>query len=157
MTTFGTGGIGDGVSPDELARLPILSGLTSGELVLISGEFTLRMVQAGAAIIARDDGELDVCFLLRGTARVLQDTPFGRSVQLSELPEGSYFGELSAIDGLGRSASVQAVTDCRLATVTPDGFRRLLVAYPSVLVAVLQNLATLIRRTNATVLGHSIL
>ena len=155
--TFEAEGIGGGVAPAELARLPILGGLTSEALAAVAGTFSPRTVGAGGTIISRDDGALEVFFLLEGRARVIRDTPFGRGVELSELPEGSYFGELSAIDGLGRSATVQAVTDCRLAAVSPDGFRRLLVAYPSVLVAVLQNLAAIIRRTNATVLGHSIL
>jgi CRP/FNR family transcriptional regulator, cyclic AMP receptor protein len=148
---------GGDVARAELANLPILAGLTNAELNSVASEFTQRAVEAGVTIIARDDAALEVYFLLEGRARVVHDTPLGRRVQLSELPEGSYFGEISAIDGLGRSASVEAVTDCRLASMTPDGFRRLMVAHPSVLVAVLQNLAAIIRRTNATVMGHSIL
>jgi CRP/FNR family transcriptional regulator, cyclic AMP receptor protein len=155
--TFEANGTASGLSLAELARLPVLGGLTREELATVADDFSLRTVRAGGTIIARDDGSLDVFFLLQGRARVLQETPLGRGVQLSELPEGCYFGELSAIDGLGRSAAVQAVTDCRLASMTPDGFRRLLVAHPTVLVAVLQNLAAIIRRTNATVLGQSIL
>lgn len=152
-----TTGTARGTVPADLARLAILDGLTSEELAAVADDFSYRATGAGSMIIARDDRELDIFFLLEGRARVLQDTPLGRSVQLSELSEGGYFGELSAIDGLGRSAAVQAVTDCRLASLTPDGFRRLLVAHPTVLVAVLQNLAAIIRRTNATVLGQSIL
>jgi CRP/FNR family transcriptional regulator, cyclic AMP receptor protein len=145
------------ITPEELATLPILRGLSREELNVVVGDFGHRSVGAGGTIIAREDSNLEVYFLVEGRARVMHDTPLGRSVQLSELAEGSYFGELSAIDGLGRSAAVQAVTDCRLAWMTPDGFRRLLVAHPSVLVAVLQNLAAVIRRTNAAVLGGSIL
>jgi CRP/FNR family transcriptional regulator, cyclic AMP receptor protein len=142
---------------NDLGKCPIFLGLSPEELSEIAEELKFCSVRADDPIISRADVALDVYFLLEGRARVVHDTPLGRSVPLSELSTGSYFGELSAIDGGARSAGVQAVTDCRLARLSSDGFRHLLVTHPSVLVAVLQNLASIIRRTNATVLGHSIL
>jgi CRP/FNR family cyclic AMP-dependent transcriptional regulator len=141
------------VAPGELVSLDIFRGLPADELAGIAGDFSAREVRAAETIITRGDGDLNVNFLLEGNARVVQETPLGRWVELSTLAAGCYFGELSAIDGVPRSAEAQAVSDCRLASVSPDGFQRLLIAHPSILVNVLQNLTKIIRRTNATVLG----
>jgi CRP-like cAMP-binding protein len=149
--------IGGGVAAQHLTGIAVLAGLTEEELVVVAEECVAHTAGAGQTIIAMDDVGHDVYFLLWGTARVAHHTLLGRSVTLSDLPAGSYFGELSAIDGGPRSALVEAATDCQLARVSPDGFRRLLVNHPSLLIAVLQNLTGMIRHTNATVLGHATL
>lgn len=153
----GCGGGGGGIATQALSEISVLAGLSQDELAGVAAECVLQTVAAGQTIITMDDGDHDVYFLIEGTARVVHNTLFGGAVQLSDLPTGSYFGELSAIDGGPRSAQVDAATDCRLARVSPEGFRRLLVEHPSLLIAVLQNLTAMIRHTNATVLGHATL
>ena len=72
--------------------------------------------------------------------------------------EGGHFGELSAIDGLARSASVVAIEDCLLATLTPTQFESLIRGQPDVAVALLRKMVGIIRATDerlteATTLG----
>lgn len=145
------------ISKRLLARVTILGNLSDEDLGEVATECVEQVVAAGSKIIDLGDDGHDVYFLLDGTARVVSHTLLGASVRLSNLEAGCYFGELSAIDGRPPSAEIEAVTECRLARVSPDAFRRLLAGHPSMLVAVLRNLAGMIRDTNATVLDHATL
>ena len=59
----------------------------------------------------------DVFFILSGQVRVNSYTEAGREVIYSEMSAGDMFGEFAAVDGLPRSASVVALSDCLLARI----------------------------------------
>ena len=67
----------------------------------------------------------DVFFILEGTVRITSLTPAGREIIFSDLSAGDMFGEFAAIDGLPRSATVTALTDCMLARMPAAGFETL--------------------------------
>lgn len=48
----------------------------------------------------------------------------------SSLRKGDFFGEVSLFKGTGRTASVEAVDDCKLLKLTPETFQKLLKDYP---------------------------
>ena len=56
-------------------------------------------------------------FIIQGTVRVVNYSLSGREITLDDLPEGYYFGELAALDGAPRSASVMALSDCLVAAL----------------------------------------
>ena len=68
----------------------------------------------------------DVFFILSGQVRVNSYTEAGREVIYSEMSAGDMFGEFAAVDGLPRSASVVALSDCLLARIPAVKFIELL-------------------------------
>jgi CRP-like cAMP-binding protein len=70
----------------------------------------------------------------------------GKVVSFGELSAGEVFGEYAAIDHCPRSASVEALTSCLVASMPATAFRALLRSAPSVTLAVLEQL---VRRTRA--------
>ena len=52
----------------------------------------------------------NVYFIIAGEVRVLIRTPAGKEIILAEMRAGEFFGELSAIDAVERSANVTALT-----------------------------------------------
>ncbi|MFP6742480.1 MAG: Crp/Fnr family transcriptional regulator, partial [Alphaproteobacteria bacterium] len=54
-------------------------------------------------------------------------------------------GELSAIDGRPRSATVVAVADATLASISADAFKNMLLDYPHIAIDVLQRLSAMVR------------
>lgn len=147
----------DQITAEELAGVKIFSALSAEALAEIADVCRPARYEVDETIISSRDGNHDVFFLLHGQARVVNHTMLGDMVGYGELSEGSYFGELSAIDGGPRSAEVEAVTLCSVAALSPDDFRRTLGRHPDVLFAVMRNLAAMIRRTNLTVLSHATL
>ena len=65
----------------------------------------------------------EVYFILEGAVQVIQFSPSGKEVILREITAGGLFGELAALDGGSRSASVIATAASLLARVPGDVFR----------------------------------
>jgi CRP/FNR family transcriptional regulator, cyclic AMP receptor protein len=63
---------------------------------------------------------------LSGTIRSTSYTSAGREVIFNEVDAGEIFGEFSAVDGLPRSSSCVAITDCRVARMTREKFLKML-------------------------------
>jgi CRP-like cAMP-binding protein len=84
-----------------------------------------RLIRArkGTAILSKGDTSSDVFFVLEGRLQVLLYSANGREVSLRDLAEGDMFGEMAAIDGEGRSASIVALDDSRLMAMSRTDFR----------------------------------
>ncbi|MFW5678637.1 MAG: Crp/Fnr family transcriptional regulator [Pseudomonadota bacterium] len=135
-------------TPDEagaLGRIDILEGLEPAVLASLAAGCRWRRHAPGAVLIAQDELGADVFFLVEGTARVLDTGPDGREVTYSVVDAGAVLGELAALDGGGRSASVVATTVCRTAQIQAKAFRELLLAHPEVALALLKRLARALR------------
>jgi CRP/FNR family transcriptional regulator, cyclic AMP receptor protein len=74
-------------------------------------------------VIGYQDRSTDVFVVLEGKLRVELHSPDGKEIILADIGPGQLFGELSAIDGEPRTASVSAVTQCRLAVIPGAAFR----------------------------------
>lgn len=68
----------------------------------------------------------DVFFILDGMVRINSFAPTGREVVFTDAGPGNVFGEFAAVDGLPRSATVFALTDCLLARMSAAAFADLL-------------------------------
>jgi CRP/FNR family transcriptional regulator, cyclic AMP receptor protein len=84
----------------------------------------VRIVRArrGQTLLGRGASTTDVYFILDGAFSVIIYSASGREVSMRNLVTGDTFGELSAVDGLPRSASVVAETDARLASLRREEF-----------------------------------
>lgn len=106
----------------DLRAISIFEDLSDAALAAIEARCTIRSFEKRAEILGENDGASDVFFILAGTVRVTSFTDAGREVIFSDISTGGIFGEFSAIDHLPRSASVVALTDCRLARITAPAF-----------------------------------
>jgi CRP-like cAMP-binding protein len=105
----------------ELARLPILEGITGQDFELIASRFRLETYPAGVKILEQGFGGLKLFVVLEGKIRVFR-TMNGSKIVLTTLEAPETFGELSIIDGDPASASVEAETDVKVLTLQRDDF-----------------------------------
>lgn len=140
-----------------LDNIELLNGLSGDMLAKLAADCRWRDVEKGAEIVAAEAGATDVCFVSRGRVRVTFYSPGGREVAFRDLSEGSSFGELSAIDGEARSASVVTLDDSVIVSITRDRFWRLLHESPEVSANVLRSLAALVRDLSARVVDTTVL
>lgn len=96
-------------------------------------------------IIGRESDSRDVYFIISGRVRVVNYSLSGREIAFHEMDAGNYFGELAAIDGRPRSATVIALNDALLAAVSPDTFINLLHDHPDMAIEVMRELAQFVR------------
>jgi CRP/FNR family transcriptional regulator, cyclic AMP receptor protein len=130
---------------DPLAAVAILGCLEPAERLRIARHCRMMRVRAGAQVIGEDREGHEVLFVLEGRVRVLGRAASGRQVSFAEIGAGGHVGELAALDGGPRAADVEAITDCRIAVLPPNAFHDLLNWHPCIAVALLRNLARIIR------------
>jgi CRP-like cAMP-binding protein len=134
------------VSPDNsLERIQIFAGLSPRALQRIQSHCKWQFYKAGASIIDNFDASSDVFFIDSGEVRVSIHSPSGKAISFLDLGPGGVFGEYPAIAGGVRSASVEARTKCRLASVPGSAFQELLRTEPKVAQALLPQLVERIR------------
>jgi len=116
-----------------------------------------RKFDTDEVLVDFDDPSSDVYFLVAGEVRILIRTPSGKEVILTEMRAGQIFGELSAIDGVKRSANVSALTRGEACIMPAAVFRELVFSAPLVADRLLRLLAGRVRELNARLMEQAVL
>ena len=132
----------------SLRGIRLLQSLSQAELAGLEQHCRWRRVVAGQRILDRSSDSRDVFFVVEGSVRAVDFSATGREVVYAVIGAGGHFGELSAIDGLARSASVVAIEDCLLAALPPTQFEALIRGQPEIAIGLLRGLVRIIRTTD---------
>lgn len=105
----------------------------------------------------RDDDSGNVCLVVEGSVRVVNHSLGGREISFDDIPAGGFLGELSAIDGQPRSATVEALEDTLCAFVSPTVFFDLIAANRELTRSLLLRMVKIIRRSTDRIMDLSTL
>ena len=141
----------------RLQGIELLSDLDGKDLDALEKSCRWKQYAAHEQIIDRQSDTRDVIFVVRGKVRVVNFSLSGREITLDDLAEGSYFGELAALDGELRSAGVVALTDTQVAFLPPDLFLKTLARHPALALKVMVHLAHVIRKSTDRIMDLSTL
>jgi CRP/FNR family cyclic AMP-dependent transcriptional regulator len=141
----------------SLKGIAIFAGLDPASVEKIHKGCAWRRYKPGDVIVNYLDDSDDVFFITAGHANVTIYSHTGKIVSFAELGPGEVFGEYAAIDHGSRSASVEARTECLVASMTADRFRKLLEVTPPVTLAVLEQLVKRVRHVTNRVYEFSTL
>jgi CRP/FNR family cyclic AMP-dependent transcriptional regulator len=119
--------------------------------------FRWKRYGADQQVISHLDDSTNVFLVIEGVVRVVVYSPAGKEVTFRDIEAGEYFGELAAIDGLPRSATVAAVTDSLVASVSAEVFWEILRTYPDAAALVMKQLAKSVRALTERVFEFSAL
>ena len=128
-----------------LRHAEVLCGLSEAALEDLARQCAWRTYQTGQQIVSRESKDRHVHFIVSGAVRVGVYSASGREVAFRDVGAGKCFGEISAIDGLPRSANVEAITECTIASIAPQVFWALLEKHPQVMANVVRILTATIR------------
>ncbi len=128
-----------------LNKISLFSSLSQGQCENLEKKIVTRTYNENELILDFEDQSSDVLFILSGKVRVLYRSVLGREVILADLVEGDFFGELSAIDGKGRSANVTALQRTEIARLSSADFMDLATGVPEVASEILKVLVSRIR------------
>jgi len=145
------------IETSGLKSVKLLSNLPDDELERLAKACVWKRYAPQEQIIDRHSDARDIFFIVEGKARVANYSLSGREITLDDLPQGAHFGELAAIDGYPRSASVVALGDCQLAMLSPDRFAKLCGEYPDVAIQVMRSLARIVRSATDRIMDLSTL
>lgn len=130
----------------SLKGIAIFASLPTKKLEHIRRGCAWRRYKPGESVVDYLDASDDVFFITAGEACVTIYSPAGKVISFGELGPGEVVGEYAAVDHGPRSASVEARTDCVIASMSAAAFRKLLETEPTVTLAVLRQL---VRRTRS--------
>ena len=129
---------------DVLKKVPLFSGLSRRHLHLIAAEADEVKEDAGTVLTKQGGLGLEFLLILEGSARVERD-----GTVIAHLGPGDFFGEMSLIDGLPRSATVIAECPTVLLVIQSRSFRSLLDAVPELQRKLLVTLCARLRAADA--------
>ena len=141
----------------RLANIELLDGLSNEAKLSVEKRCRWRRFEAGEQILEKGNSGRDVYLVTKGSLQVVNYSMTGREIGLAHLSAGSFFGELSAIDGELRSASVVALETCLLASLSPKSFIDEIIGHPKLAVRVLQRLAGIVRSCDERIMDLSTL
>jgi CRP/FNR family cyclic AMP-dependent transcriptional regulator len=141
----------------RLSEIRLLASLPAAELASLERRCSWRRYRAGEQILDRDSATRDVLFISEGRIRVVNYAASGREIAFAVVEAGGHVGELSAIDGEARSATVIAVTDCAIGALSAEAFGKLLERHATVAVALLRHLSKIIRTSDERIAELSVL
>lgn len=118
------------VSESELRLFPPLDRLPPDALRRLAEAGHPLVAPPGHTILSADDASTDVYFIREGAVRAALATPGGQEIIFTDLGVGDRFGELAAIDGQRRSATIVALVRARLLVVPAALFLREVLASP---------------------------
>jgi CRP/FNR family cyclic AMP-dependent transcriptional regulator len=132
-----------------------LSTLGAADRDALASRWSKRKFVRNETILAHDEQSSDIFFVLEGRVRATVFSEDGRAVTYRDIGPGGIFGELAAIDGKARSATVVALEAVNTARLTQTAFRELVGSRPEFAWALLNHLSKQIRHLSERVYEFS--
>jgi CRP/FNR family transcriptional regulator, cyclic AMP receptor protein len=133
---------------DTSSDATFLGQLTAEEAGDLRAAAGVRRYTRGETLFHQGDDAGSVHVLLSGHVKVAQVTAEGREVILAFPGPGDLLGDLSAIDGQPRSATVRALEDVEALVLPGGGFRALLERRPRLALLLLRTTIARLREAD---------
>lgn len=133
---------------DHLRNVPIFTDLSDSDLNRIASKMVSRDYEKGQMILLEESTGETFFIMTSGTVKVTRLSDDGREVILALLGESDFFGEMSLLDGEGRSANIVANEDAEVMTLSRRDFLECLETYPKIAIALLEELAVRLRKSD---------
>ena len=131
-----------------LQSVPIFSDLSPSDLNKIAQRMIRRTYTKGQMILLEDDLGQTFFVIGGGSVKITRLSDDGREVILAMLGESDFFGEMSLLDGAGRSANVVALDSSEVLTLSRNDFLEILQEYPKISISLLEELTQRIRKSD---------
>ena len=131
-----------------LQSVPIFSDLSPVDLNKIAERMIKRTYTKGQMILLEDDLGQTFFVIAEGSVKITRLSDDGREVILAMLGESDFFGEMSLLDGAGRSANVVALESSEVLTLARNDFLEILEEYPKISISFLEELTQRIRKSD---------
>lgn len=126
-----------------LRATPLFEKVNRRDWKLVSDLFHVRKYDAGEVIFEKGTPGLGMYVVIDGRVKIVTEEN-GQEVTLAELSEGDFFGEMSLIDEVERSAGAVALADTRLVGLFRPQLRELMNHRPRLGIIIFERLARIV-------------
>jgi phosphoserine phosphatase RsbU/P len=135
----------------EIARIlephPIFARFDRASLLAVAARFRVVAYKGGAELMREGESGSFAAVILEGEVDVFVALPTG-PVQMATIGHNRIIGELGVFTDMPRTATVIARTDVVVARIEHDSLMRLSAEYPSIAIAIIQELGGRLARMN---------
>ena len=133
---------------DVLVYVPLFRGLSKRQLRHLAGLFEIQDYMAGAAIVREGTNGDAFYVILEGQAKVTSKARF-----VARMVPGDHFGEIAAIDGGERTATVTSETPMKVGVMKRKALLKALHDDPQIAPELAAELARMFRRVTEDAYG----
>lgn len=129
-----------------LKSVPIFSELNDDTLQQLSRSGSIQNFSEDSIILSEKEAGSALFIIISGKVKISRISPDDdKEVILSILNPSDFFGEMSLLDGLERSATATAMEDSKIFIIQRNDFLNLLIEHPEVSIVLLQELTQRLR------------
>ncbi len=133
---------------EYLKNIPLFKHLKDIQLKEIAARCKSAHYKKGAVVFHKTDLSTDLYIVNSGKLKAVLADEEGGEIVLAQFEKGAFFGELSLLDGKGRSATIVADGDAELAILKKDVFLDLLYKDPKISVELMATLVERLRKAD---------
>ena len=132
---------------DFLKSVPIFSELGEDTLLQLSKSGSIQSFGKDSIILSEKEAGSALFIIISGKVKISRISPDdgNKEVILSIINPSDFFGEMSLLDGLERSATAIATEDSKILIIQRNDFLNLIKEHPEVSIALLQELTQRLR------------
>jgi hypothetical protein len=98
----------------SVGETPLFRSFSQAELVALIKGLRLLSFEAGQIVVSEGEPGGSLFVVTSGALRAFVKSPAGRNVEVRQIEEGEFFGEISVLTGQARSATITAAARCEL-------------------------------------------
>ena len=125
----------------SLQSIPLFQELDLQEIGTLDAYLSTLSIGAGEIVFNEGDAGDYVCFVLEGSLAVVKKNMAGQQTTVAHIQAGRSIGEMSLVDSMQRSATVQGETACSLRVLHRDNFEQLQAEHPAIAARILRYIA----------------
>ncbi len=131
-----------------LKEIPLFAPLKDAQLKEIAARCKKVQFKKGSIIFHKTDMSTDLYIVDKGALKAVLSDDEGDEMVLARFEQGAFFGELSLLDGKGRSATIVADTDAELSVLSQSDLQGLLNKDPRIAIAMMTTLVERLRKAD---------
>ncbi|UCH79931.1 MAG: Crp/Fnr family transcriptional regulator [Nitrospiraceae bacterium] len=134
-----------------LKQTEIFSRLNDAELEEIIDKIIVKQFKKNETILYEEDTNEVMYIILMGKVKVIKSTEDGKEIIMAMHKSGSFFGEVSMIDGKTTPASVIATEDSLIALISKNDFLSIVFSQTKVTKKMMEILCSRLRKSWDTI------
>ena len=134
-----------------LKKTQLFSSLSDNEIERITNQLVVKQFRKNDTILYEEDTNEFMYLILMGKVKVIRTTEDGKEIILAIHGSGSFFGEMSLIDGKTTPASVIATEDSLIAIISKKDFFSIIFSHSRVTNNLLKILCLRLRKSWDTI------
>ncbi|MCH8287102.1 Crp/Fnr family transcriptional regulator [candidate division KSB1 bacterium] len=140
----------------KLRQIPLFSELEDNALSELAKSLKTQTFRKDTTVVSETDEGSMLYIINKGQVKISRLSETGKEVILAILGEGDFFGEMSLLDGLARSANVITLTEAELFVLYRGTFLKLIEKNPKIAIGLLKELALRLRKSDTQIKSLSL-